>query len=194
MRAQAAIGFRVKSGWATAVLLVGPARAPRVADRRVIELSDPAVPTSRQPYHEVMDAAPAQGAKLERRLRSVVARITRRSVRRLLQEYRSTGHAVRRVALVVGSDIDPARIANDHIRAHALEGRLFRTALERACRAFGLRASVLVEREAYPEGATALRRSESQVKRAVKELGRAIDGPWRADEKTAALAAWMTLR
>jgi len=194
MRAQAAVGFRVKSGWATAVLLVGPARAPRVADRRVIELSDPAVPTSRQPYHAVMGAAPAQGAKLERRLRSVVARITRRSVRRLLQEYRRTGHAVRRVALVVGSDIDPARIANDHIRAHALEGRLFRTVLERACRSFGLRASVLVEREAYPEGATALRRSESQVKRAVQELGRAIDGPWRADEKTAALAAWMTLR
>ncbi len=194
MRAQAAIGFRVKSGWATAVLLVSPARAPRVADRRVIELSDPAVPTSRQPYHAVMGAAPAQGAKLERRLTSVVARITRRSVRRLLREYREAGHAVRRVALVVGSDIDPARIANDHIRAHALEGRLFRTVLERACRPCGLRASVLVERAAYPEGATALRRSESQVKRAVKELGRAIDGPWRADEKTAALAAWMTLR
>jgi len=142
----------------------------------------------------VMDAAPARGAKLERRLRSVVARITRRSVRRLLHEYRRTGHAVRRVALVVGSDIDPARIANDHIRAHALEGRLFRTVLERACRSLGLRASVLVERQAYPAGATALHRSESQLKRAVTELGRAIDGPWRADEKTAALAAWMTLR
>src|SRR2546429_9199275 len=85
MSAQAAVGFRVKSGWATAVLLVGPARAPRVADRRVIELSDPAVPTSRQPYHAVMGAAPARGAKLERRLRGVVARITRRSVRRVFR-------------------------------------------------------------------------------------------------------------
>jgi len=194
MGAQAALGFRVKSGWATAILLVGPAQAPRVADRRVIELSDPAVPSSRQPYHAVMGATPAQGAQLERRLRSVVTRVTRRSVRQLLQEYRSTGHAVRRAALVVGSDIDPARIANDHIRAHALEGRLFRTVLERACRSFGLQASVLVERRAYPEGAMALRRSESQVKRAVTQLGRALDGPWRADEKTAALAAWMTLR
>src|SRR2546430_12780177 len=153
MSAQAAVGCRVRSGWATAVLLVGRARAPGVADRRVVELSAPAVPTSRQPYHAVMDAAPARGAKLERRLRSVVARITRRSVRRLLQEYRRTGHAVRRVALVVGSDIDPARIANDHIRAHALDGRLFRTVLERAGRSFGLPASGLGEREAYPEGA-----------------------------------------
>src|SRR5439155_9096014 len=115
---QAALGFRVKSGWATAVLLAGPARAPRVVDRRVIELSDPAVPTSRQPYHAVMGASRANGAKIEKRLRRVVERVTRQSVRQLLQEYRKTGHPVRRVALVVGSEIDPARIANDHIRAH----------------------------------------------------------------------------
>src|SRR5256886_9728156 len=131
MSAQAAVGFRVKSGWATAVLLVGPARAPRVADRRVIELSDPAVPTSRQPYHAVMDAAPARGAKLERRLRSVVARITRRSVRRLLHEDRRTGHPGRRVALVVRRDIDPARIADDHNRAPPPQGPPFRAGLQR---------------------------------------------------------------
>src|SRR2546421_12128826 len=102
MRARAAVGFRVKSGWAAAVLLVGPARAPRVADRRVIELSDPAVPTSRQPYHAVMDAAPARGAKLERRLRSVVARITRRSVRRVVAREPRAGPPGRRVAPVLG--------------------------------------------------------------------------------------------
>ena len=57
--APAAVGFRVKSGWATGVLLAGPASAPRALDRRVVELSDPAVPTSRQPYHAVMGAAGA---------------------------------------------------------------------------------------------------------------------------------------
>src|SRR5256884_6779013 len=119
MSAQAAVGFRVKSGWATAVLLVGPARAPRVADRRVIELSDPAVPTSRQPYHAVMDAAPARGAKLERRLRSVVARITRRSVRRLLAAKLRTGHAGPRVAPRLGSATPTARIAHHALPAHA---------------------------------------------------------------------------
>src|SRR5256884_6499616 len=36
--------------------------------------------------------------------------------------------------------IDPARIGNDHIRAHALEGQLFRTALERAAHAARLRS------------------------------------------------------
>src|SRR6059036_1571492 len=191
---QAAIGFRVKSGWATAVLISGPSESPRLLDRRIIDLSDPAVPDSKQPYHAVLEMAEKDAAKTERHLRGVVERFTSRSVTQLLKEYSNAGHAVAGIGLVVGSDIDPATIKNDHIRAHALEGRLFRTVLERACRSLGLRASVLVERQAYPAGATALHRSESQLKRAVTELGRAIDGPWRADEKTAALAAWMTLR
>src|SRR5438552_3041453 len=146
---RAAVGFRVKSGWATAVLLAGPAAAPRVVDRRVIELSDPAVPTSRQPYHAVMGASGGDaGARLEKHLTKLVERVTRRSVRRLLQAYRRAGHPARRAGLVVGSVIDPARIANDHIRAHALEGRLFRTVLERAVRSFRLPCAVIVERGA----------------------------------------------
>ena len=48
---QATIGFRVKSGWATAVLLARPIQSPQVFDRRILELSDPAIPESRQPYH-----------------------------------------------------------------------------------------------------------------------------------------------
>src|SRR6266516_7568202 len=138
--------MRVKSGWATAVLVAGPARAPRVVDRRTIELSDPAVPASRQPYHAVMGARAGVAKQVERRLCRIVEQVTRQSVARLLADYRAGGHAVHGVALVVGRQIDPAKIANDHIRAHALEGRLFRTVLEQACRSLGLKSSVLIER------------------------------------------------
>src|SRR5881296_4260546 len=193
---RAALGFRVKSGWATAVLVVGgkPAAPPQVTDWRVVELSDPAVPSTRQPYHAVMEASPRTGATLARRLTSVVRRAARTSVRRLLKDYRGSGHHPVRAGIVVGSVIDPARIANDHIRAHALEGRLFRTVLERAVRSFRLPCAVIVERGAYATAADRFKRRENDVKRAVTELGRAIAGPWRADEKTAALAAWMALR
>ena len=193
-RPEAAVGFRVKSGWATAVLLLGPTRAPRVADRRVIALSDPAVPQSRQPYHAVMAASAARGAKLETRLRRVVATVTQHSVRALLREYRDAGHRLRGAALVVGSVIDPARIGNDHIRAHALEGRLFRTALEQALRSLGLPSITIVEREAYTTAAARLARPAARLRRAVAELGAALDEPWRAEEKTATVAAWMALR
>lgn len=175
------------------MLVEGPARSPRVLDRRAIELSDARVPTSRQPYHAVRDARPSQAAKLERRLRGLVERVTKRSLGALLKEYRRQGHPVRRVALAVGSLIDPARIGNDHIRAHALEGQLFRTALERAARAARLPCTTLVERTLYDTAATRLKRSSGALKRAVKDLGGALGGPWRADEKAATLAAWLSL-
>jgi hypothetical protein len=175
------------------VLLEGSARAPRVADRRTIELSDPRVPTSRQPYHAVLRARPAGAAQLERRLRRLVERITQRSLTTLLREYRRQGRSVRGVALVVGSVIDPARIGNDHIRAHALEGQLFRTALERAARAGKLPCDVHVERSLYETAAVRLRRPASELKRTVAQLGSEVAGPWRADEKAATVAAWLLL-
>ncbi len=187
------LGCRVKSGWATAVLVEGPARSPRVIDRRAIDLSDAQVPTSRQPYHAVRDARPGQAAKLERRLRGLVERVTKRSLGALLKEYRRQGRPVRRVALVVGSLIDPARIGNDHIRAHALEGQLFRTALEGAARAARLPCTTLVERSLYETAATRLKRSPDALRRAVTDLGGSLGGPWRADEKAATLAAWLAL-
>ena len=175
------------------MLVEGPARSPRAIDRRTIELSDARVPTSRQPYHAVRDARPGQAAKLERRLRGLVERVTKRSLGALLKEYRRQGRPVRRVALVVGSLIDPARIGNDHIRAHALEGQLFRTALERAARAARLPCTTRVERSLYDTAATRLKRSREALRRAVTDLGDALGGPWRADEKAATLAAWLAL-
>jgi len=188
-----ALGCRVKSGWATAVLVEGTARSPRVIDRRAIELSDAHVPTSRQPYHAVMDARPGQAARLERDLRALVERVTRRSLGALLKQYRREGRKVRRVALVVGSLIDPARIINGHIRAHALEGQLFRTALEGAARAARLTCTTLVERSLYETAATRFKRSPDALRPAVTDLGGSLGGPWRADEKAATLAAWLAL-
>jgi hypothetical protein len=190
---QAAIGFRVKSGWATAVLISGPPESPQLLDRRVIDLSDPAVPDSKQPYHAVLELAEKDASKMERHLRGVVERFTSKSVKQLLKKYDDAGHAVAGIGLVVGSLIDPATIKNDHIRAHALEGRLFRSAIEEAARACGLGCLVVVERNAFSKGATVLNRSEAELKREITNLGRTASGRWRMDEKTAALAAWMTL-
>jgi hypothetical protein len=175
------------------VLVIGPARAPRVVDRQVIELSDTSVPTSRQPYHAVMGARQGERTALERRLRGIVERTTRRSLAHLLSRYRVQGRTVRGLALVVGSVIDPASIGNDHIRAHALEGQLFRTALERAAGSARVPCGTHVERGLYVAAAARLKRTPAELRRIVVELGRAVEGPWRADEKTATLAAWMAL-
>lgn len=193
-RPAAAVGFRVKSGWATAVLLVGPRSAPHVADRRIAELSDPAVPEARQPYHAGLGRHEARGAKAVARLVRSVERFAHRSVAKLIADYRAAGHRIRGIGIVVGSTVDPATIGNDHIRAHAEEGRLFRTVIETAARKCRLRARVTVEKQLYAVAATALRIPAPRLKARVGALGQDVAGSWRSEDKAAALAAWMALR
>jgi len=128
--------------------------------------------------------------KLKARLQ-VVRRVTGQSITKVLAHCRRNNFRVRRAGLVVGSKIDPALIANPHIRAHALEGRLFRTELVNALRTKGIRSMILTERDAYREAAARRKRSVVEVRGVIQNLGRSIEGPWRAEQKLAGLAAWV---
>ena len=147
----AAPGFRIKSGWAAAVLLTGPIGSPALRDNRMVDLSDPRVPETRQPY------------------------------------------SITRASLVIGSQLDPASIANPHIRAHALEGRLFRSAVEQALNANGIRTFILLERDAYARATAQLKKSSVDMRQTIQDLGRSTEGSWRAEQKVAALGAWLAL-
>jgi hypothetical protein len=186
----AAPGFRVKSGWAAAVLLTGPIGSPALRDNRMIDLSDPRVPETRQPYHATFGQLETDPKKTNRR-RGIVQRATNQSVTKLLAEYQRKGYAITHASLVVGSQIDPATIANPHIRAHALEGELFRSALEKALNAHGIRTFILLERDAYARAGAQLKRSCDDVRQTIQNLGRSTEGPWRAEQKVAALGAWL---
>jgi hypothetical protein len=188
-----ALGFRVKSGRAIAVLLAVRDVFPCVLDHREIDLCDPAVAESRQPYHAGMGQLETDLATLKRR-RQVVTRAAERSIRMLVKEYRGVGYEPRCAGLVVGSLINPETISNPHIRAHALEGQLFRTVLEDWLRACEITSTVFLERDLYGSAAKVLQRSESELKRILARPGKQVAPPWRSDEKGAALAAWMVLR
>jgi hypothetical protein len=188
----AALGFRVKSGWAAVVLLSAQVDSPKLCDNRVIDLSDPRFPETRQPYHAAVGQLETDAKKTNRRT-DIVQRVTKQSITTLLADYRRKGYAITRASLVVGSQLDPATIANPHIRAHALEGRLFRSALEQALNAHGVRTAILLERDAYEKATAQLKKSSVDVRRTIQNLGRFIDAPWRAEQKLAALAAWVAL-
>lgn len=191
--AAAAIGVTVKSGWASVVLLCGPADSPRVADSRRIELSDPAIPESRQPYHAGFGTARAGGLEL-RRLVAAVKRFGRRSVTAAIRDYQGAGHPLRGAGLVVGSLIDPGRIANDHIRIHALEGQLFRGVVQDAATRSGLPCAIWRDRDLHALAAGILKQPDQKLRSSVTALGRDVGGPWRAEQKAATLAAWLVLR
>ena len=188
----AALGLRVKSGWAAAVLLTGTARSPQLCDVRRIELSDPQDPETRQPYHAAMGKLERDARKINQRI-DVVRCIAQQSIATLLAGYRQQNLRIRRAALVVGSQIDPDSIANPHIRAHAFEGRLFRSVLEESLRAHRIRANILIERHAYAHAVEELKQTNQNVRRKIQDFGREMETPWRAEQKLAALAAWLAL-
>ena len=190
--AKAALGFRVKSGWAVAILIGGSVRSPQLRDSCLMNLSDPRDPATRQPYHAAMGKLETDAVKLKDRTQSV-RRATEKSIVDLLKRYIDKGCAIHRAGLVVGSVIDPDSIANPHIRAHALEGRLFRMTLAAALQARRIRCAIFTERDAYRSAAKTLRKSPAQIKCTVTNLGRFANGPWRAEQKLAALAAWASL-
>jgi hypothetical protein len=187
-----ALGFRIKSGRAIVVALGGTVAAPAPLFRAVVALSDANIPKTTQPFHDGFGTAQQDEAAIGR-LTVVIQRCAAQSIDELLKHERLRGHQCRRAGLVVGSVIDPAQVGNLHIRAHANEGRLFRTVVQEALRAHGIDSLVIVEKQLAAEAASALRRGEDDIKRTVGDVGRAFGGSWRADEKGATIAAWMAL-
>ena len=173
------------------MLIGGPAGAPSRLDCRRVEISDPEIPDATQPYHAGSGAARDSGDELKRLVSSVKS-FGRKSVRALLNDYEKRG-ALRGAGVVCGSLIDPKTIGNDHIRIHAMEGQLFRTVVIDAAEASGLKCEVLRERYLYAAAARSLKKPEAAIRKMVGEIGRGIDGGWRAEQQAAAVSAWMLL-
>lgn len=187
-----ALGFRVKSGWAAAVVLGGPAAEPGVLETCRVELSDADTPATAQPYHAPVGKAQTDRQAVGRLIR-LIERCADRNLSVLLQRHRGAGVRVVGAGVVGTSATDPAGIANPHIRAHALEGRLFRTVVEAALNGLGVETRFMLEQGLEAEAVRMLKRSAATLKGALTALGRDTEGPWRSEQKSAALAAWLVL-
>ena len=188
---RASAGFTVKSGWACAVLIGGTPASPRLIDSRRVEISDPGIPDAKQPYHAGFGTARDAGAELKR-LVSSVRSYGRKSIAAVIRDYQKRA-SVAAAGVVVGSLVDPKTIGNDHIRIHAMEGQLFREVLIDGAERNGVACSVWRERDLYAAAAKQLKTTETVLKRMLTALGEDADGGWRAEQKAAALAAWMVL-
>jgi hypothetical protein len=188
-----AIGFRVKTGRATAVVMAGPASAPRVPSRKSLQLWDPAIPESYQPWHADFELPPDESARVVPVALKAVERVALSALRELVDEVRTTHGSIVGIALVAGSSTDPESIHNPHMRAHAREGQLFPQSLAAAAKTMLIPAVTMVESEVFAIAAAKLAKSPDAIKLAVTEVGRVVGKPWSAEEKAAAAAAWITL-
>ena len=187
----AGIGFRTRTGNATAVMLGGLPASPRFLARLYIPLVDMDDDDARQPYHVVTEQDEERGMRLVRQTLKTATANAARATRGLIDRARSSDYEVRAAVLVVGSDTNPASIRQTHVRAHALEGRLYREAVEGAVSQIGLACRVVVERNILEAAEEALGKSHAELRTAIDAIGKAAGRPWRSQDKAAALAAWM---
>lgn len=190
---KATIGFKARTGRAIAVVLSGPANAPQLISRSEMILHDPRTPGTFQPFHEVMDLPWEQSQQKVRPFVRAIEKIVTRNLAQLVHELRAQGLTVAGVGVAGSADRDLARIGNYHIRAHAAEGILFRRVIESAAEANQLAYRTFAEKTLLSEAAKERGVTAAQLNKQLKSLGESSGPPWRAEHRTAAVAAWLML-
>lgn len=187
------IGLRAKTGRAIAVIVTGPVDSPTVVRRVELVLSDPAMPATYQPYHEVMDLPWERATVAVRKTAKRIEAVASKALARLIRDVQAEGYAVRGIGIVGAGNRNLEKIGSTHIRAHAAEGVLFREVLEGAAAANKVRSRTFDQRSLDETAGLELELPVEELKGRLGEMGRAAGSPWRADEKAAATAAWLAL-
>ena len=185
----AGVGLVVRPGRATVVILEGTRRRPAMVLRHEIDLGDVWVPESLHPYHrELGDPGPA-GVRARRRGCAAARRASSRAIRRLVGEMRSHGFAPNGVAMVLTRPSKSAPDLGAHARAHAEERKLYSGAVAAALDACGLRVTRFIGEDLRALAAKRV----ADVDGTLRAFSHVVGTPWRAQEKQAALAAWLVL-
>jgi hypothetical protein len=188
----AAIGLKPKTGCAFAVVLSGPLNAPQLVKRSELILTDPRVPGTFQPYHEVMELPWNESVKKVKPFVRAIENVAAKALAELIHELRDQGLAVVGVGIVGSADRDLSKIGNYHIRAHAAEGLLFRQVLEAAAETNKLPHRTFVENDLQTH-ASELGCTVEQLNNQLNLIGHSAGPPWRTDQRLAATAAWVAL-
>ncbi|HYR45097.1 MAG TPA: hypothetical protein VER98_18845 [Terriglobia bacterium] len=190
----ASIGFRAKTGRAVAIALRHGDPSPAYLARWEVALHDPKIPATSQPHHEVMELPWSDAQVAVRQLEFGIENIATRVVATLMAEIQSRGFSVSGVGVVGSPDRKLERIGNPHIRAHAAEGILFRRVLEVAAANHNLQYRSFSDRGFEELTFPQLHSKPQEIKNTLGLIGRAAGKPWRADERVAAVAAWLMLQ
>ena len=192
----AAIGFRVHSGWAAAVAVGVEKGAPVVLARQRVHLVETFTYEFRQPYHTAEKMQLAQACEFIARMQAEARLLAYRAIREIASRTQEQGVKLTKCEVLLASGRPlPAleKILGSHALIHTADGELFREALLHASKRFGLKEFKIKEKELLDSAGQVLRATPEELMRRVTELGREFGSPWSQDEKFATLAAWLAL-
>ncbi len=193
MKQTAAVGLTVTTGRAVVVVLRGSRRSPEIVVRYEIQLSDPWVRESSHPYHLEFGDTGAAGERARILGCEAAEKAARRAARTLVDDMKSHGLEPCGAAIVARSLVDPARVTGSHARAHAEERRLYCATVEAALAECRVPVTKLEEKRVRAVAAERLGQTAKQLDEMLNQFVRGVGTPWRAPEKHAALAAWLSL-
>ncbi len=194
---QAAMGFRVHSGWSAVVAVCLEKGKPVVLHRQRVQLVETFTYRFRQPYHTGEKMTLAEAREFIAGVREQGRELAYRALRDLQAELEERGYQLKRGALLLASGRplpELEKILVSHALIHTADGELFRECLLHASARWGLGIVSIRERELLEQAAKALRVPRPSLLRRATELGRPFGSPWTQDEKFATLAAWLAAR
>jgi hypothetical protein len=195
-RGAAALGFAPHSGWAALVALGGRPAEPEVLARTRIEMADPRLGGSKQPFHALEGVPLAEAERRLVRYAGTAREMAYTAIRSAVDDLRARGYATRLAGIAESSGLKGAALASilaSHALIHTADGDHFRDALAEASARCGLAVSRVRGRDLEGRAAEALGRPASELQASVRGLGRGWGPPWGADQKAAALLAWLLL-
>jgi len=179
---EATLGCRSHSGWAVLVAIAGDPKSPEVIDRRRIEIADPTIRGSKQPYHAAEPLELPEAEALLKRCAASTARLVQQALRSAINDLRARGYQATCFGITVGSGRAlpslPA-ILKSHALLHTAEGEFFRHALLNAAERCTLALLVVKEREIYDRAAAHLRIPPANCNAASPIWARPSDHPGR---------------
>jgi hypothetical protein len=193
---EAAVGFRVHSGWTAAVAVTIQKGAPSVVAKERPQLVETFSYAFRQPYHTAEKMAIGEARAFVARVQEEARGLAYRAICGLQSDSQEQGIKLTRGCLLRASGRPlPAldKILASHALIHTADGELFREAILHACARCGLRTESIREKELLERATGVLRVPPAALLRRVTDLGKPFGSPWSQDEKYATLAAWLVL-
>jgi len=173
------------------VAVTGSPAEPQVIDRRRIEIADPTITGSVQPYHTARDLGITKAQKYLDRSRAAAAELATVELRKAMNDL--GGRAIA-CGILMGSGKVPGTLEatlTSHPAIHTAEGEFFREAIIEAAANCKLRLRKVKEKELFAVAGLQFRMPNEELQARIDGLGKILGAPWRQDEKYAALAAWL---
>jgi hypothetical protein len=186
---QVALGLKVRTGKAALVALSGPAADPRVVGKTMIQVAftfeEGAV------FHAAQELPTAKARAHVERAKTRFTKLAREELSAFVAKIGADIAAVR-VAAPAAKRLPPLeKVVKSHPLVHAAEIELYRDVFATASEALGMPPK-RVDASAQSVAA-ALRCTPARITKQLATMGKASGRPWAAEQKEAALAAWLGL-